>query len=44
LPIGVHLIGADFNEAKLFRIGRAYEAATADEAWRAEKPRVLQTA
>jgi aspartyl-tRNA(Asn)/glutamyl-tRNA(Gln) amidotransferase subunit A len=43
LPIGVHLIGADFNEAKLFRIGRAYEAATANEAWRAERPRVLQT-
>lgn len=43
LPIGVQLIGADFTEDKLFRIARAFEAATAAEAWRAEKPKVLAT-
>lgn len=43
LPIGVQLIGADFAEDKLFRIGHAFEAATAAEAWRGEKPKVLTT-
>jgi aspartyl-tRNA(Asn)/glutamyl-tRNA(Gln) amidotransferase subunit A len=43
LPIGVHFIGGDFTEDKLFRIGRAYEAVTEGEAWRQERPRVLQT-
>lgn len=41
LPIGVQLIGADFNEATLFRIAQAFETATAGEAWRNEKPVVL---
>lgn len=41
LPIGVQLIGADFSEAGLFRIGGAFEAATEGEAWRAERPAVL---
>ncbi len=42
LPIGVQLIGPDFSEDKLFRVGRAFEAATEGEAWRSERPRVLQ--
>jgi len=41
LPIGVQLIGADFSEATLFRIGRAFETATEAETWRQEKPKVL---
>jgi aspartyl-tRNA(Asn)/glutamyl-tRNA(Gln) amidotransferase subunit A len=41
LPIGIQLLGADYTESTLFRIGRAYEQATADDAWRAEKPAVL---
>jgi aspartyl-tRNA(Asn)/glutamyl-tRNA(Gln) amidotransferase subunit A len=42
LPIGVQLLGPDFSEANLLRIGRAYEMATAEEAWRQVKPQVLQ--
>ncbi len=42
LPIGVQLLGPDFSEASLLRIGRAYEMATAEEAWRQVKPQVLQ--
>ncbi len=41
LPIGIQLLGADFSEDKLFRIGRSYELATADEPWRTAKPQVL---
>jgi aspartyl-tRNA(Asn)/glutamyl-tRNA(Gln) amidotransferase subunit A len=41
LPIGIQLLGADFSEATLFRIGRAYELATEDEPWRKAKPEVL---
>lgn len=42
LPIGMQLIGPDFSEAALLRIGRAYELATAEEAWRKIKPQVLR--
>ena len=42
LPIGIQLLGADFSEDKLFRIGRAYEQATQNEAWRQVKPQVLR--
>jgi aspartyl-tRNA(Asn)/glutamyl-tRNA(Gln) amidotransferase subunit A len=42
LPIGIQLLGHDFSEAKLFQIGRAYETATANEAWRRIKPQILQ--
>jgi aspartyl-tRNA(Asn)/glutamyl-tRNA(Gln) amidotransferase subunit A len=42
LPIGIQFLGADFNEAKLLRIGRAYEMATADEDWRLERPDLLR--
>lgn len=41
LPIGVQLIGADFNEATLFRIGRAYEVASEGDGWREQRPAVL---
>ena len=34
LPIGIQFLGADFNEATLLQIGRAYELATAREEWR----------
>ena len=41
LPIGIQFLGADFQEAKLLRIARAFEQATEGEAWRKEKPKVL---
>ncbi len=41
LPVGIQLLGADYNEKTLFRIGRAYEMATENEDWRREKPEVL---
>ncbi|MHC1740232.1 MAG: Asp-tRNA(Asn)/Glu-tRNA(Gln) amidotransferase subunit GatA [Anaerolineaceae bacterium] len=42
LPIGIQLLGADYTEAKLFQIGRAFEQATENEAWRQIKPKVLR--
>jgi len=42
LPIGIQLLGADFCEDKLFRIGRAYEHATESAEWRQIKPQVLR--
>lgn len=42
LPIGIQILGADYCEDKLFRIGRAYEQATADESWRKVQPKVLR--
>lgn len=42
LPIGIQLLGRDFDEATLLRIGRAYEQATEGEAWRTWQPPVLQ--
>jgi aspartyl-tRNA(Asn)/glutamyl-tRNA(Gln) amidotransferase subunit A len=41
LPIGAQLLGPDFSEATLLRIGRAYELATAGEAWRKKKPKAI---
>lgn len=41
LPIGVQLLGPDFSEARLFRIARAYERVTEDEAWRKRRPPIL---
>lgn len=38
LPIGIQFIATDFREDYLFRAGRAYELATASEAWRAKSP------
>ena len=42
LPIGIQLLGADWTEDKLFRVGRAYEIATEYEPWRKSKPEVLE--
>jgi aspartyl-tRNA(Asn)/glutamyl-tRNA(Gln) amidotransferase subunit A len=41
LPLGIQLLGPDFSEATLLRIGRAYEQATVDDAWRKLQPKVL---
>jgi aspartyl-tRNA(Asn)/glutamyl-tRNA(Gln) amidotransferase subunit A len=42
LPIGIQLLGPDFSEAALLRIGRAYETATAQENWRTVRPQALR--
>ncbi len=42
LPLGIQLLGPDFSEATLLRIGRAYEQATASDPWRAVRPVVLR--
>jgi aspartyl-tRNA(Asn)/glutamyl-tRNA(Gln) amidotransferase subunit A len=44
LPIGIQLLGADFTEGMLLRIGRTYEHGTESEPWRNAKPKVLATA
>jgi aspartyl-tRNA(Asn)/glutamyl-tRNA(Gln) amidotransferase subunit A len=41
LPMGVQLLGPDFSEAKLLRIGRTHERSTEGEAWRKVRPKVL---
>jgi aspartyl-tRNA(Asn)/glutamyl-tRNA(Gln) amidotransferase subunit A len=41
LPIGIQLLGPDFSEDMLLRIGRAYELATESELWRRLQPQVL---
>ncbi|HEX5239371.1 MAG TPA: Asp-tRNA(Asn)/Glu-tRNA(Gln) amidotransferase subunit GatA [Candidatus Limnocylindrales bacterium] len=38
LPVGLQLIGPAWSEAPLLRLGRGYEAITADAAWRAIEP------
>ena len=42
LPLSIQLLGPDFSEANLLRIGRSYEQATAADAWRTQKPAVLR--
>ena len=42
LPIGIQLLGPDYSEDMLFRIGRAYEKVTADAPWRLIRPKVLR--
>lgn len=42
LPIGIQLLGPDFSEATLLRIGRAFETASQEEEWRKRKPQVLR--
>jgi aspartyl-tRNA(Asn)/glutamyl-tRNA(Gln) amidotransferase subunit A len=42
LPIGIQLLGPDFSEDVLLRIGRAYELATENELWRKIQPKVLK--
>jgi aspartyl-tRNA(Asn)/glutamyl-tRNA(Gln) amidotransferase subunit A len=41
LPIGLQLLGPDFSEDTLLRIGKSYEMVTAEEIWRSVKPKVL---
>jgi aspartyl-tRNA(Asn)/glutamyl-tRNA(Gln) amidotransferase subunit A len=41
LPIGVQLMGPDFSERVLLRIGRALELETEQEPWRAARPSIL---
>jgi aspartyl-tRNA(Asn)/glutamyl-tRNA(Gln) amidotransferase subunit A len=41
LPLGVQLLGPDFSEHILFRIGKSFEDGTKSEAWRAARPNVL---
>jgi len=42
LPIGAQLLGPDFSEATLLRIGRTYEIATESHDWRKLRPAILQ--
>jgi len=42
LPIGVQLLGPDFSEATLLQLTHAYEQASADADWRAQRPVVLE--
>jgi aspartyl-tRNA(Asn)/glutamyl-tRNA(Gln) amidotransferase subunit A len=42
MPIGIQLLGPDFSEAKLLRIGRNFEIVTQDDEWRLKKPQVLR--
>lgn len=42
LPMGIQLLGPDFSEGTLLRIGRTYEMRTEREPWRRVKPKVLQ--
>ncbi len=41
LPIGIQLLGRDYSEDVLLRIGRAYEDATETDAWRKVRPQAL---
>jgi aspartyl-tRNA(Asn)/glutamyl-tRNA(Gln) amidotransferase subunit A len=42
LPIGLQILGADYQEDIILRVAKAFEDATAGEAWRQVKPKVLQ--
>ena len=42
LPIGVQLLGPDFTEATLLKIGRTYEKLTENAHWRKERPIVIR--
>ena len=42
LPIGIQLLGADFQEAALLKLAHAYETATTDAIWRQRRPNVLE--
>ena len=44
LPIGIQLLGADYTEKTLFRVGRAYEIATENEPWRRIKLEAIREA
>jgi aspartyl-tRNA(Asn)/glutamyl-tRNA(Gln) amidotransferase subunit A len=42
LPIGMQLLGPDFSEDTLLRIGKSFEMVTAEDTWRSFKPEVLE--
>jgi aspartyl-tRNA(Asn)/glutamyl-tRNA(Gln) amidotransferase subunit A len=42
LPLGIQLLGPDFSEGRLLRLGRAFEIATEDDTWRTVRPQVLE--
>ena len=41
LPLGLQLLGPDFSEARLLRVGRSFELATGEQSWRSVHPPVL---
>ncbi len=41
MPIGLQLLGADFQEGCLLRIAHAFEQATAESEWRKKRPAIL---
>jgi aspartyl-tRNA(Asn)/glutamyl-tRNA(Gln) amidotransferase subunit A len=41
MPIGIQLLGPDFSEHSLLRIGRSFEIETEDEVWRSARPTML---
>jgi aspartyl-tRNA(Asn)/glutamyl-tRNA(Gln) amidotransferase subunit A len=44
LPVGLQIIGKPWDEARLLRLGRGFEAITADADWRRQEPRDLARA
>lgn len=42
LPLGLQVLGHDWEEATVLRVAHAYEEATASEAWRQTRPAVLR--
>jgi Asp-tRNA(Asn)/Glu-tRNA(Gln) amidotransferase A subunit family amidase len=44
LPVGLQFIGPPWSELEILRFGRAYEALTADAAWRHLEPAQLALA
>ena len=42
LPVGIQLLGPDFTESMLLKVGRSYERATRNEPWRDLKLAVLE--
>ena len=42
LPLGVQLLGPDFSEPILLRMGRVFEEGTQGDPWRLQKPMVLR--
>jgi len=42
LPLGLQVLGNDWDEATVLRVAATYEHLTHDEAWRSVKPMVLQ--